>query len=311
MGLGFVFPGQGAQTIGMLGDFLAAEPSVRRTFDEADTALGFSLSQIIAEGPEEQLNSTDITQPAMLTASVALWRLWCERSSARPVLMAGHSLGEYSALVCGGTITFADAIRLVNLRGRLMQQAVQPGAGVMAAIIGLDDDHVVAACTAASAHGVVAPANYNAPGQLVIAGHVAAVDAAIAACQEAGAKRAVKLAVGAPIHCELMQPAAEKFAEALSALNLRLPDVPVVHNVDAGISGDVAALRARLVRQLSEPVRWTASIASMAEQGITHVVECGPGKVLAGLIRRINRTLEVVNVDSVDAFDAAVAKVGS
>jgi [acyl-carrier-protein] S-malonyltransferase len=308
MALGFVFPGQGAQSVGMLGDFLASEATVRRCFDEADAALGVPLSRIISQGPEDELNRTEITQPAMLTASVALWRLWGERSDARPVLVAGHSLGEYSALVCAGAIDFDAAVQLVNLRGRLMQQAVPAGTGVMAAIIGLDDDQVAHCCADARRLGVVAPANFNAPGQVVIAGHVAAVDAAIDACQAAGAKRAVKLAVSAPIHCELMTPAAEKFAEALAEVTVRLPSVPVVQNVDAGISTDVESLRDRLIRQLSQPVRWTSCVERMTAQSVDHMIECGPGKVLSGLIRRIDRSIALSSLDSVEAFDVAVSE---
>jgi [acyl-carrier-protein] S-malonyltransferase len=311
MGLGFVFPGQGAQSVGMLADFRASEAVVRDCFDEADAALGMALGRIVAEGPESDLNRTEITQPAMLTASVALWRLWSARSAARPIALAGHSLGEYSALVAAGAIDFAEAVKLVHLRGKLMQRAIPAGEGVMAAILGLDDAQVEAACAAARAHGVVAPANLNAPGQVVIAGHVAAVEAAIAMCQAAGAKRAVKLAVSAPIHCELMRPAAAEFAPALAAVEIRMPAVPVVQNVDAGISTSVDALRDRLVRQLSEPVRWTACVERMAQDSVGRIVECGPGKVLSGLIRRIDRALEVMSLDSTDAFTAAVGEVGN
>jgi [acyl-carrier-protein] S-malonyltransferase len=309
MALGFVFPGQGAQTVGMLGDFRDAEPIVQACFDEADAALGIELGRVIADGPADELNRTEITQPAMLTASVALWRLWVENGGARPAVMAGHSLGEYSALVCAGAMAFADAVRLVNLRGQLMQQAVPAGAGVMAAILGLDDAEVARCCDAARARGVVAPANFNAPGQIVIAGEVAAVDAAIEQCQQAGAKRAVKLTVSAPIHCELMEPAAARFAEALADVAIRVPDIPVIQNVDAGISTDVPALRERLIRQLSEPVRWTTCVQRMAAESVDRIVECGPGKVLSGLIRRIDRSIGVDSLDTVEAFNAALGEV--
>jgi [acyl-carrier-protein] S-malonyltransferase len=311
MALGFVFPGQGAQSVGMLSDFIAAEPAVRACFEEADAALSMPLARIIADGPEETLNRTEITQPAMLTASVALWRLWNERGGARPTLMAGHSLGEYSALVCGGAVDFAEAVRLVNLRGRLMQEAVPAGAGVMAAILGLDDEQIAECCAAAREHGVVAPANFNAPGQVVIAGHAAAVDAAIEHCQRTGAKRAVKLAVSAPIHCALMEPAARRFAEALADVSIRVPEIPVIQNVDAGVSDDADALRQRLIRQLSEPVRWTSCIERMAAGGVDRIVECGPGKVLSGLIRRIDRNIAVSSLDALDGLDGVIREVGN
>jgi [acyl-carrier-protein] S-malonyltransferase len=307
--LGFVFPGQGSQEVGMLSEFVQAEPVVQQCFAEADEALGFSLSKIINEGPAEELNQTAITQPAILTASVALWRLWTQRTEIRPEIMAGHSLGEFTALVCSDALPFADVVKLVNLRGQLMQKAVPAGEGAVAAILGLDDDQVAACCT--GIEGVVAPANFNAPGQIVIVGHTPSVDAAIEKCQEAGAKRAMKLPVSVPVHCELMAPAAEAFAAALNDLDLQMPRVPIVQNVDAGISASVEELRQRLISQLSQPVLWSKSVQRMTAEGMTSAVECGPGKVLAGLIRRIDKSVSVATLDAESSFAKALEGVSA
>ncbi len=289
----------------MLADHIAAQKVVARCFAEADDVLGFGLTRAVRDGPEAELNRTEFTQPAILTASVALWRLWASESGATPSMMSGHSLGEYSALVCAGALEFRDAVALVHLRGKLMQAAVPAGHGAMAAILGLDDDAVSHCCDAVD--GVVSAANFNAPGQVVIAGEAAAVDAAIAACQAAGAKRAMKLAVSVPSHCGLMKAAAEQFAEAIDAAAFVLPQVPVVHNVDAATSSTVADLRTRLLRQLSEPVRWTSCVTHMAGAGVDRMIECGPGRVLSGLIKRIDRSVDVANIDSVESFAAAVS----
>lgn len=304
MALGFVFPGQGSQSVGMLADYLRDEPIVAECFAAADDVLGKNLTRLVLEGPEAELNRTEITQPAILTASVALWRLWQARGGAAPAVMAGHSLGEYSALVCAGAIDFEAAVTLVNQRGKCMQEAVPEGAGAMAAVLGLDDADVARCC--ASVAGIVAPANFNAPGQVVIAGESAAVDAAIAACQAAGAKRAMKLAVSVPSHCSLMMRAATAFSAKLDATELRLPSVPVVHNVDAATSESIEGMRDRLLRQLSEPVRWTACVERMVGLGARDLVECGPGRVLSGLIKRIDREVSTSAIDSASALSSAL-----
>ncbi len=309
MALGFVFPGQGSQAVGMLAEWIDTSAPVRLCFEEAEEALGKPLREIIANGPEADLNRTEITQPVLLTASVALWRLWSQEVGVRPGLLAGHSLGEYSALVCADALDFSDAVRLVETRGRCMQEAVPAGEGAMAAILGLDDDDVARCCAAVD--GVVAPANFNSPGQVVIAGATKAVDAAIANCENAGAKRAMKLPVSVPSHCELMAQAAAKFSAALDAVTIRVPEIPLIQNVDAGTSNDADEIRARLVAQLSRPVLWTQSVARMTEEGVSVLVECGPGKVLAGLIRRIDRSVKVFGIDTPDAFAAAVEGIRS
>jgi [acyl-carrier-protein] S-malonyltransferase len=303
----FVFPGQGSQEVGMLSDF-AGEALVARTLEEAAEAAALPLPRIIAEGPEEELNRTDVTQPALLAASVALWRVWRARGGAMPAVMAGHSLGEYSALVCSGAIPFASAVRLVRLRGELMQRAVPAGEGAMAAVLGLDDDVVEACCAAAG--GVVSPANYNAPGQVVIAGTAAAVDAAIERLKAAGAKRAIRLAVSVPSHCALMQPAQAELAAALAQTPITTPEVSVVQNVDGAIDGAPAAIRQRLVRQLAEPVRWTLCVERMSALGVNRFYECGPGKVLAGLIKRIDRDVSVASLGGASALTAALGAGG-
>jgi len=305
---GFVFPGQGSQEVGMLRDFLEREAVVRNCFSEAEDAIDVPLRTIALEGPEETLGRTEITQPVLLTASVALWRCWKEHGGATPSAMAGHSLGEYSALVAADAIGFADAVRLVQTRGRLMQQAVPAGAGAMAAILGLDEPEVARCC--AEVGGVVSAANINAPGQIVIAGTAAAVDAAIERCSAAGAKRAIKLAVSVPSHCALMIGAAEKFADVLAQTRVAAPRVPVIQNVDASASDDPDRIRANLVTQLSKPVRWTQCVEAMVAGGATTLVECGPGKVLGGLIKRIDRSATTFAIGNVDAFDAALSEVG-
>lgn len=309
MSWGFVFPGQGSQEVGMLRDLAAQEPVIRDCFAEAGEALGLDLWQVVAEGPEADLNRTEITQPALLTASVALWRLWQSRSTLAPTILAGHSLGEYSALVCAGALEFADALRLVNTRGKLMQAAVPAGEGAMAAILGLDDEQVRACCDATS--GVVAPANFNAPGQVVISGASTAVDAAIAHCRDAGARRALKLAVSVPSHCSLMTPAATRFADHLSDVSLTPPKIPVVQNVDAQVSEDIDGIRTRLIAQLSEPVRWTDCAAAIVADGVTGILECGPGRVLTGLQKRIDRNITALNIATPESFAATLEETSA
>lgn len=291
----------------MLADHGAQQKLVLDTFGEASEALGYDIWALTRQGPEEQLNQTDKTQPAILTASVALWRLWLAEGGAKPAFVAGHSLGEYSALVAAGSIAFADAVKLVERRGQLMQQAVPAGQGGMAAILGLEDADVLAACTEAAQGDVVSAVNFNAPGQVVIAGSAAAVERAIEACKARGAKRAMALPVSVPSHCALMKPAAERFAESVEALNWQAPQIPLVQNVSAAVVSDLATLKADLLAQLYSPVRWVESMVRLSEQGVTDLVECGPGKVLSGLNKRCVKGINTHNLDTPDAFAAARA----
>ncbi|WP_448681955.1 ACP S-malonyltransferase [Pseudomonas nicosulfuronedens] len=305
--LAFVFPGQGSQSLGMLAELGAQHAIVRDTFAEASAALGYDLWALVQEGPEERLNQTDKTQPAILTVSIALWRLWQAEGGVQPAYVAGHSLGEYSALVAAGSLAFADAVKLVERRGQLMQEAVPAGTGGMAAILGLEDADVLAACAEAAQGEVVSAVNFNAPGQVVIAGAAKAVERAIEACKARGAKRAVALPVSVPSHCELMRPAAERFAEAVEAVQWQMPQIALVQNVTAQVPADLAALKRDLLAQLYSPVRWVESVQLLAEKGVTDLVECGPGKVLAGLNKRCAKGVTTHNLDSADAFGAARA----
>lgn len=305
--LAFVFPGQGSQSLGMLAELGTQHAIVRDTFAEASAALGYDLWALVQEGPEERLNQTDKTQPAILTASIALWRLWQAEGGAQPAYVAGHSLGEYSALVAAGSLAFADAVKLVERRGQLMQEAVPAGTGGMAAILGLEDADVLAACTEAAQGEVVSAVNFNAPGQVVIAGAAKAVERAIEGCKARGAKRAVALPVSVPSHCELMRPAAERFADAVEAIQWQMPQIALVQNVTAQVPADLAALKRDLLAQLYSPVRWVESVQLLAEKGVTDLVECGPGKVLAGLNKRCAKGVTTYNLDSADAFGAARA----
>jgi [acyl-carrier-protein] S-malonyltransferase len=276
---------------------LAAEfPQVRKTFDEASQALGFDLWQLVSAGPEEQLNQTHNTQPAMLAAGVAAWRVWRAQGGPLPAYMAGHSLGEYSALCCAGALAFGDAVRLVADRGRFMQAAVPAGQGGMAAILGLEDEQVRTVCVQAAQGEVLAAVNYNSPGQMVIAGNAAAVARGVEAAKAAGAKLAVMLPVSVPSHCALMQPAAEQLAKRLAEVTIKTPVVPVLHNVHVQAESDPQAIRAALVRQLASPVRWTDTVQALLAQGVDLLIECGPGKVLAGLNKRIARTLPTLSL---------------
>lgn len=304
----FVFPGQGSQTVGMLADMAATWPVIEETFQEASAVLGYDLWALVQQGPAEELNKTWQTQPALLTASVALWRVWQQQGGKTPALMAGHSLGEYSALVCAGVIAFADAVRLVELRGKFMQDAVPAGTGAMSAIIGLDDAAIAQACEAAAEGQVVSPVNYNSPGQVVIAGHKEAVERAGAACKAAGAKRALPLPVSVPSHCALMKPAAEKLAAELSNITFNAPQIPVINNVDVACETTPEAIRDALVRQLYSPVQWTQSVEFMASQGIEHLYEVGPGKVLTGLTKRIVDTLTASALNEPAAMSEALAQ---
>ncbi|WP_241595839.1 ACP S-malonyltransferase [Rosenbergiella epipactidis] len=304
----FVFPGQGSQTVGMLAELAAEQPIIEATYAQASEALGYDLWQLVQQGPAEELNKTWQTQPALLAASVALFRLWQQQGGAQPALLAGHSLGEYSALVCAGVIDFADAIRLVELRGKLMQEAVPEGTGAMQAIIGLDDAAIRQACEESAQGQVVSPVNFNSPGQVVIAGNKEAVERAGAACKVAGAKRALPLPVSVPSHCALMKPAAEKLAVALREITFSEPKISVVNNVDVECETDAEAIREALVRQLYSPVRWTESVQYIAAQGVTQLVEVGPGKVLTGLTKRIVDTLTASAINDPAAFSAALIK---
>lgn len=289
MKFAFVFPGQGSQSVGMMSAYLPTEgddPVVSATFAEASSALGFDLWDMVANGPTEALNQTVNTQPAMLAAGVAVYRLWLARGGAAPSLMAGHSLGEYTALVCAGALDFADAIRLVRLRAEAMQSAVPEGVGAMAAVLGLDDDGVRAACAEAAQGEVLEAVNFNSPGQVVIAGNKAAVERGMVLAKEKGAKRALPLPVSVPSHCALMKPAAEKLRVALAAIEVRPASVPVLHNADVASHATPDAVRDALARQLYSPVRWVETMFALRDQGIQLIAECGPGKVLAGLNKR-------------------------
>lgn len=302
----FVFPGQGSQSLGMLADLAAQFPIVEATFSEASSVLGYDLWQLVQQGPAEELNKTWQTQPALLAASVAIFRVWQQQGGKAPAMMAGHSLGEYSALVCAGVLDFQAAIRLVELRGRLMQEAVPEGTGAMFAIIGLDNDAIAKACEESAQGQVVSPVNFNSPGQVVIAGNKEAVERAGAACKAAGAKRALPLPVSVPSHCALMKPAADKLAIALQDISFSAPQVAVVNNVDVRTETDPEAIRSALVRQLYSPVRWTESVEFMAAQGVTSLLEVGPGKVLTGLTKRIVDTLTVAAVNDATSLSAAL-----
>jgi len=290
--LAYLFPGQGSQSVGMMSDWGEYEPVVDTVYGEASKRLGYDLLALVREGPAERLNQTEITQPAMLCAGVASWRIASEHAALPPaVLMAGHSLGEYSALVCAGSLSLADAAALVARRGQLMQSAVKPGDGAMAAIIGLDDDRVREACAMVD-EGVVEAVNFNAPGQVVIAGETVAVDTAMENAKSLGAKRALPLPVSVPSHCSLMRDAADELAGELARVQIEMPRVPVIHNHGASAAGSVDEIRERLERQLYSPVEWVASVQGMHAQGIDTLIECGPGKVLTGLARRIEKSLQ-------------------
>lgn len=301
-----VFPGQGSQSVGMLADLYSEYAIVRDTFAESSAALGYDLWDLVANGPEADLNETHRTQPALLTASVAIWRLWCAQGGAKPAFLAGHSLGEYSALVCAGVLSLADAVKLVEKRGQYMQTAVPAGTGAMSAIIGLDDELIAKACAEAAQGDVVSPVNFNSPGQVVIAGNKAAVERANELCKAAGAKRALPLPVSVPSHCALMRPAALQLASDLAAMSFAPAQFAVVNNVDVAVTFDETAIKDALVRQLYSPVRWTETIEWLASQGVTDVVEIGAGKVLNGLIKRINRDLVVSSVNDIASLSASV-----
>ncbi len=291
-----IFPGQGSQSVGMLGGLAEQFSSIRETFEEASDALGQDLWTLASEGPAEALNQTENTQPAMLAAGIAVYRLWRKQGGPEGDVMAGHSLGEYSALTAAGALDFADAVQLVAARGRFMQQAVPAGQGAMAAILGLDDAAVTALCQEAAQDEVAEAVNFNSPGQMVIAGNKAAVERAISLAKDAGARRALLLPVSVPSHCALMKPAAEELAAMLSGVDVQMPVIPVLHNVDVAAADSADAIRDKLVKQLYQPVRWVETIQAMKAQGVEQLLEPGPGKVLTGLGKRIDKTLTFLPV---------------
>ncbi len=312
----FVFPGQGSQSVGMLGDLNQTYSIVKDTFDEASEILGYDLWKLAQQGPEEQLNQTEKTQPALLASGVAIWRIWQSQIEAESLpsaaVMAGHSFGEYTALVCAGALDFKDAVSLAQYRGRFMQAAVSEGEGAMAAILGLKDEQLIEICAAVAKaeNQVVSPVNFNAPGQVVIAGHRAAVERAITQAKAAGAKRAILLQVSVPSHSSLMRPAAEKMAERLASVNLNIPKIPVIHNVDVSIKTNPADIKTALVNQLYNPVRWVETIEKMVADGISLLFESGPGKVLTGLNKRIaRRTMKALPIIDTKTLNQALLEI--
>lgn len=313
MSFAFVFPGQGSQSVGMMRALAASEPLVEETFAEASEVLGYDLWKLCQEGPEDQLGATERTQPAMLTAGVATWRVWRKHGGGTPAAMAGHSLGEYSALVAAGVLDFKTAVGLVRFRGEAMQAAVPLGQGAMAAILGLDDADVEQACQEAAQGEVVQAANFNSPGQVVIAGAAAAVERAIELLKSKGAKRAIKLPVSVPSHSALMQPASEQLAQRLESVEFRTPEVQDIYTVDVRKHGGPADIRRALVEQLVKPVRWTQTIQAIVASGARAVVECGPGRVLTGLNRRIekNKEIEMLAIEDAESLQRALQVCGS
>ena len=310
MSLAFIFPGQGSQSVGMLKELDEKFSEVAETFQQASDALGYDLWSLIQEGPAEKLNSTDVTQPAMLASGVATWRAWEIKAQAKgiamPQFMAGHSLGEYTALVCAGSLDFVDAIKLVSQRGKFMMQAVPAGTGAMAAILGMEDEAVRQVCLDAAQGDVLEAVNYNSPGQVVVAGHKTAVERVTVLAKEKGAKRAVELPVSVPSHCALMMPAAEQLAEVLSSITFNTPTIPVFNNVDVIAAESEADIRDALKRQLFSPVRWVEIIEKMSADGVDKMIECGPGKVLLGLNKRINKSMTTVALIDSASIEAAL-----
>jgi [acyl-carrier-protein] S-malonyltransferase len=300
--LAFFFPGQGSQKQGMLADLAKQYPSVQATFAEASAVLGYDLWALSQDGPQEALNMTERTQPLLLTASVAIWRVYQQEKSELPAVMAGHSLGEWSALVCAEVLDFGDAVKLVQLRGKYMQEAVPEGVGTMAAIIGLDDETIVESCKAAQQGEEVSAVNFNSPGQVVIAGHVSAVERAIELCKEKGAKKAMILAVSAPFHSALLKPAADRLAVDMHSISFKTPIIPVVHNVNASTETDPERIKRLMIEQIYHPVLWVDCVNEVIAKGVSRVVECGPGKVLSGLLKRIERTIATSSSDSPEAM---------
>lgn len=310
MSLAFVFPGQGSQSVGMMSQLATEFPHVQATFAEASEVLGYDLWRLVADGPVESLNQTDRTQPAMLAAGIAVWRSWQSITDIKPNFLAGHSLGEYTALVAAGAMAFSDAIKLVEQRGMFMQQAVPVGTGAMAAILGLDDDIVRAICSQASVNGIVEAVNFNSPGQVVIAGELEAVNVAIVLAKEQGAKRALLLPVSVPSHCALMKPAAKQLEHVLADITIQVPTIPVIHNVSVTSENNSEDIKRLLTEQLYSPVRWVETVQAFATQGADTLIECGPGKVLAGLTKRIDKSLVGLAVFDQTSLDKAVQTLG-
>ena len=308
MKLAFVFPGQGSQSVGMMTGY-AGLAQIDETLAAADAALGAPITALIASGPAEDLNVTTNTQPAMLAGDVAVWNAWLAAGGPKPVMVAGHSLGEYAALVASGSLDFASAMKLVKARSQAMQDAVPAGVGGMAAVLGIEPGPLAEVCEKASQGEVVACCNLNAPGQIVIGGHKTAVERAIVLAKEAGAKRAMLLPMSVPSHCELMRPAAAALASALNAAAFAPPQIAVIHNATVDVAGDAAAIRAVLADQLFKPVRWIETVEKMAAQGVTHIIECGPGKVLAGMVKRIAPDVKCLTLADKASFEAALAEL--
>lgn len=305
--LALVFPGQGSQSPGMLAELAQAHPQVREAFAEASEGAGIDLWALSQDGPEDRLNTTEFTQPALLAAGIAVWRVWQAQGGVAPAQLAGHSLGEYTALVAAGALSLGDGARLVRLRGQLMQAAAPAGTGAMAAVIGAEDALIEQACSESSSDAeVVVPANFNSPGQVVIGGHAPAVDRALAALAAAGVRKAVRLAVSVPSHTPLMRDAADRLAQAMDGIEWALPAVPVVQNVDAAVTDEVAAVRDALVRQLYLPVQWTGCVQALIARGATRIGECGPGKVLTGLVKRIDKTADARALGVAAELEAAL-----
>lgn len=307
--LAFLFPGQGSQKVGMLSELASEHSVVEETFSEASSVLSYDLWSLVQSGPQEELNLTERTQPMLLAASVAIWRIWEAQSSVRPDFMAGHSLGEWSALVCSGVVDFKDAIRLVQLRGKYMQEAVPTGVGSMAAIIGLDDESILAACDESAKGEVVSAVNFNSPGQVVIAGHVGAVERACELCTAKGAKKAMPLAVSAPFHSALLKPAADRLAADLADIQFSVPNIPIVHNINAKTEADPDAIKRAMIEQIYHPVLWVSCVSTLLESGVNFSVECGPGKVLSGLNKRIDRSLVSFATETSDALKDALTSM--
>ena len=307
MVLGFVFPGQGSQKIGMLADVARQHETLLETFDQASGQLGYDLWELSQYGTQEEITRTEITQPLLLTASVAVWRLWCSLGTVKPAAVAGHSLGEWSALVCAGAVDLNEAVKLVRKRGQYMQTAVPVGRGAMSAIMGLDDDKIAEVCASTSGDQVVAAVNFNAPGQVVIAGDKDAVGRAGTACKDVGAKRVLPLPVSAPFHTSLMQPAADKLAKDISGIEFRAPKIPVIHNVSVDSEQNPDAIKQLMIQQITAPVPWVATVQKLGSMGIDTLLECGPGRVLSGLNRRIKKGLASLGTDTPDALNSAVA----
>ena len=307
--IALVFPGQGSQKIGMLSELAQDHELIKQTFDQASDVLGYNMWELIQQGEQEQINLTERTQPILLASSVAIWRLWNEHNGTQPSQMAGHSLGEWSALVCSGVVDFADALKIVRARGQYMQQAVPVGVGAMAAIMGIDDQIVIDACAEAAEGQVVAAVNFNAPGQVVIAGDADAVARATAICKKGGAKRAVELPVSAPFHTSLMRPAADNLAELVEATTFSAPQIKIIHNVNAQAEADPQTIKGLMLEQIYKPVLWVDCVNGLAAGGAEMLIECGPGRVLNGLSKRIDRNLKSLSTDDVDSLDNALTSV--